>query len=322
MGAAAGGAPSIILLPELSIGHGDVATVRGLLSTARANTLLICGIGHMTATDIDRIEASVHLCGEPVEGRYANCALIGCGGTDQIFLQPKVVASKLELDCHWPGRVVRYFVGGFFPFVVFICSEMLDRAQARTTVHDVLDHLAEHGRQLAAIFWLQHNPKPRSIDFSQSLEQLTHLDRPTVFIVGSRNQCPPRFENFAVSGALFKKTTLPKHFDLLTRQFHYVEPVSDSVALSRVVLLRYDANVNCVDTALASAIDEGDRTPRSQLFSSVIPMVMLNGALVDSGENTHLVEIARRAKDMAAATDTTQTVRIQALGTRSLNWAP
>src|SRR5216684_9150306 len=69
MGAPAGDAPSIILLPELSIGLGDVAEVRGLVSAARTNTLLICGIGHMTATDIDPIEASAHLCGEPVIGR-------------------------------------------------------------------------------------------------------------------------------------------------------------------------------------------------------------------------------------------------------------
>jgi hypothetical protein len=313
MGAPVGGAPSIVLLPELSIGHGDVATVRALVTAARSNTLLICGIGHMTPADVDPIEESAHLCGDPVAGHYANCALIACGGTDQIFLQPKVVASKEELDCHWPGRVIRYFVGGFFQFIVFICSEMLDRAQARTTIREVLDKLAEDGRLLSAIFWLQHNPKPRSVDFSQSLEELTHLDRPTVFIVGSRKQCPPRFDNFAVSGALVKKATLPRHFDILTRRFHYVEPVPDSAVLSRVVLLRYDVDVNLVETTLASAIEDGDRTPRSQLFSSVIPLLLQNGALADSDENTHLAEIVRRARDTAAATDSAQAARIEAL---------
>jgi hypothetical protein len=313
MGAPAGDAPSIVLLPELSIRPGDLATVRGLISAARPNTLLICGIGHMTAAEIDPIEASVRLCGPPVAGHFANCAMIGCSGTDQIFLQPKVVASREELDCHWPGRVVRYFIGGFFSFVVFICSEMLDRAQARTTIREVLDKLAEGSQQLAAVFWLQHNPKPRSVDFSQSLEELTHLDRPTMFIVGSRRQYPPRLENFAVSGALLKKTSLPRHFNVLTRQFHYVEPVSDLAPLSRVVLLRYDVDVNLVETALASAIEDGDRTPRSQLFGSVVPMVMQDGALVDNEENTHLAEIVRRARDRAVATDNTQAARIQAL---------
>jgi hypothetical protein len=313
MGAPAGGAPSIVLLPELSIGHNDVVAVRGALSAARPNTLLISGIGHMTATDIDPIEASVHLCGQPLAGHYANCAIIGCGGTDQIFLQPKVVASREELDCHWPGRIIRYFVGEFFSFVVLICSEMLDRAQARTTIREVVDKLAEESRQLAAVFWLQHNPKPRSVDFSQSLEELTHIERPSVFVVGSRNQCPPRFENFAVSGAFFKKAALPRYFNVLTRQFHYVEPVSDSTALSRVVLLRYDVDVNLVETALASAIEDSDRTPRSQLFSSVFPMVMQNGSLVDSVENTHLAEIVSRARDIAIATDNTQMARIQQL---------
>ena len=220
-GAPAGDAPSIVLLPELSIDIADIAAVRGLLSAARTNTLLICGVGHMSAADVNSIEPSFHLCGEPIAGHYANCALIGCGGTDEIFLQPKVVASREELDCHWPGKVIRYFVGEFFSFVVLICSEMLDRAQARTTIHEVLNKLAEDSQQLAAIFWLQHNPKPRSVDFSQSLGELTHPDRPTVFVVGSRKQCPPRFENFAASGALFKKAVLPRHFNVLTRRFHW-----------------------------------------------------------------------------------------------------
>jgi hypothetical protein len=38
---------------------------------------------------------------------------------------------------------------------------------------------------------------------------------------------------------------------------------------------------------------------------------MQNGALADSGENTHLAEIVRRARDRAAATDNIQTARIQ-----------
>jgi len=323
MGPSVGGAPSIVLLPELSIGPDDVAAVRGLISAARTNTLLICGIGHMTAADVDSIEPSTHLCGDPIAEHYANCALIGCGGTDKIFLQPKVVASREELDCHWPGRVVRYFVGGFFQFIVVICSEMLDRAQAMTTIRGVLDKLAENGRQLSAVFWLQHNPKPRSGDFSQSLEELAHLDRPTIFVVGSRNQYPPRLENFAVSGAIFKKAALPKYFNVLTRAFHYVEPVRDSAILSRVVLLRYDVDVNLVETALASAIEDGDRTQRSQLFGSVNPKVLQNGALADSVDNTHLVEIVSRARNMALAVTPTQTVRIHefaaalaSLGTR------
>jgi hypothetical protein len=190
---------------------------------------------------------------------------------------------------------------------------MLDRAQAKTTIREVLDKLAEDGRQLSAVFWLQHNPKPRSIDFSQSLEELTHLDRPTIFVAGSRNQSPPRFENYAVSGALFKKAVLPKHFNILTRAFHYVEPVSDSADLSRVVLLRYDVDVNRVETALASAIEVNDRTPRSQLFSSVTPMILEDGSLTFSGDNTHLTEIVGRARNTAIATENTRATEIRAL---------
>lgn len=313
MGPPAAGAPSIVLLPELSVAPADVGNVRALISAARANTLVICGIGHMAAADLDPIEDSVHLCGQPVAGHYANCALVGCGGSNQVFLQPKVVASREELDCHWAGRVVRYFGGAFFSFVVFICSEMLDRAQARTTIREVFERLDEGNQQPPVVFWLQHNPKPRSLDFSQSLEVLSHVDRPTAFVVGSRNACPPRLENFSVSGALFKKGALPRHFNVLTRKFHYVEPVLESTDLSRVVLLRYDVDVNLVETTLANAIEDDDRTPRSQLFGSVVPFVLQNGGLVDSDDNTHLGEIVRRARDTAAATDATQTARIDAV---------
>lgn len=83
--------------------------------------------------------------------------------------------------------------------------------------------------------------------------------------------------------------------------------------MSRVVLLRYDVDVNLVETTLASAIEDGDRTPRSQLFGSVVPFVLQDGGLVDSDENAHLGEIIRRARDTAAATDATQTARIHAL---------
>ena len=313
MGTPEGEAPSIILLPELSIGPGDVRTLRTLITAARPNTLLICGVGHMTATQVDAIEQSAPLCGEPVEGHYANCAIIGCSGTDKFFLQPKVVASREELDCHWPGKVVRYFMGEYFSFVVLVCSEMLNRAQARTTIHDVLDIIARDNRQEPVVFWLQHNPKPRSAEFSQSLEELAHFERPSVFVVGSRKACPPRLKNFAVSGALFKKSVLPKHFNVLTRQFHYVEPIAGLEALSRVVLLRYDVDVNLVSTTLGSAIEANDRTSRSQLFGSVSPMVMQNGVLADSLVNTHLVEIVRRAQALAAESDHDLAARIQTL---------
>src|SRR5258708_6700977 len=94
MGPPPEGAPSIILLPEMSINPADVGTVKKLIRAARANTLVICGIGHMTSTEIDGIDSSSELCGEPIADHYANCALIGCGGTNQVYLQPKIVPSK------------------------------------------------------------------------------------------------------------------------------------------------------------------------------------------------------------------------------------
>jgi hypothetical protein len=257
----------------------------------------------MERTDIEAIEASAPLCGPPVAGRYANCAMVACGASDRVYLQPKIVPSREEQDFHWPGLIVRYFLGRSFPFVVVVCSEMLDRASARTTISQVVDQLKQEGRQLSAVFWLQHNRKPRSLDFSESLEQLARFDRPTTFVVGSREPSPPRWEHYAVSGALCKKTIFPKSFSVLTRRFHYVEPVSKPSALSRAVLLRYDADVNRVDTVLANAIDEDSRTERSQFFASVAPFILENGELVDSPTNRHLVELSERARQMASSTN-------------------
>jgi hypothetical protein len=313
LGAPAGGAPSIALLPEMSISPADVPTVKALIAASRENTLLICGVGHMTSAQMNTIEANSELCGPAIAEHYANCALIGCGGTDKIYLQPKIVPSKDELDYHWPGRVIRYFVGKSFQFVVVVCSEMLNRAGEKTTISDVLEKLDESGRQLAAVFWLQRNERPRSSEFSQSLGELAHFDRPTVFVSGSRMQCPPRFEHYSVSGAFFKRDTVPKHFKFLTRRFHYVEPVANPVSLSRVVLLRYDVDVNLVETVLGSAIDAEDRTSRSQLFSSALPMNVRDGTLVESLENKHLVEIAFLASETAAATAKSQNANVQAL---------
>lgn len=311
MGPQVDGGPSIVLLPELSVGCADVQTIREIIQTSRPNTLVICGVGHMEHTDVEAIEASAPLCGPPVVGRYANCAMVACGASDRVYLQPKIVPSREELDYHWPGLIVRYFLGRAFPFVVFVCSEMLDRASAKTTISHVVDQLRQQGRQLSAVFWLQHNPKPRSLDFSESLEQLARFDRPTTFVVGSREPCPPRFEHYAVSGALCKKTIFPKNFNVLTRRFHYVEPVLRPSVLSRAVLLRYDADVNRVDTVLANAIDEDSRTERSQLFGSVTPLVLENGVLVDSATNLHLAEICERARRMASATNESLTAFVQ-----------
>jgi hypothetical protein len=93
MGAPAGEAPSIVLLPELCIGPNDVSSVRDLIRAARQNTLLICGIGHMAAAEIDPIEAGGPLFGEPVARHYANCAPIGCSGMPVNVLTFMVISS-------------------------------------------------------------------------------------------------------------------------------------------------------------------------------------------------------------------------------------
>ena len=50
------GAPSIIIMPELALAPTDVLRVLELMATARANTLLVAGVGQMTQAQVDTIE--------------------------------------------------------------------------------------------------------------------------------------------------------------------------------------------------------------------------------------------------------------------------
>jgi hypothetical protein len=314
LGAPPGGAPSIILMPELCISPGRLHDLVARMQAARANTLLVCGVGHLTAKEMDDFEPSKELCGEPVAGCYANCALVAQGGSDRVYLQPKIVPSSGELDTHWAGKTVKYFQAGYFSFAVFVCSEMLNRAATVTSIRQVLDHLAKETKNLSAIFWLQHNRRPRAVDFSQSLEEFAKLDRPTLVVVGSAAEAPPRYENFGVSGALLKRVVLPRRFDLLTRKFHYVEPVKSSEALSRVVLLRYDVDVNLVHSVLANAIEPDARTEKSQFFEAVRPMILQGHQLVDEDSNTHLTQVVAAAVTRGTAFDQAYAAHVNALG--------
>jgi hypothetical protein len=293
-------APAFIIVPEFAIHPREAQMAIQLARQARPNTIVVFGLGHMTSAEADALEPGAVLWDGPSEGRLTNCAAIVFGGSGRVFLQPKIVRSRYEETNHWPGRVVRYFVGKNLQFVVVICSELLDRPEGATTAKAVVEALNEQGRQLNLVIWIQHNPRPRSAEFSASIAEFGKL-RATTIVVGSRaERSPVRLNNFAVSGAFVPQQSLPRRFDLLTKRFHYIEPVSGGEGQSRVVLLRYDADAYRVQTTLAHWIEADDRAARGALFEEAKPYLLVGGVLVPSEANYHLEDVCARAAGLAA----------------------
>lgn len=291
------GAPTFILLPELSIRPEDVSQVRALIARdARPNTIIVFGV-HFTEDQARQIEDR-DIWDGPSENKFTNCAVIGTGGSEKLYLQPKIVPSQWELDYHWRGKTVRYFQGEFLGFIVMICSELLSRPEHKTTIESIVTELRRKTLQLNAVIWLQHNRRPRSDDFVDSIKQL-EVFKPTVFVASSCSSRPQRLDNFAVSGAILPHDALASHFAVLNRPFHYVEPLGDSVPMSRAVLLRYDAHVYRVLTVLAEHIGRGTNTEKSALFQESQPYLLDSSTLLVSQEHFHLVDICNRAQSEA-----------------------
>jgi len=288
------GAPAFIVLPEFAVHPTEAQAAIALAKGTRRNTVVVFGLGHITDAQAQVLEPGANLWDGPAEGRLTNCAVVVFGGSGRTFLQPKIVRSRWEEGGHWPGRVVRYFVGQNYQFIVVICSELLDRPDGATTARAIVDRLDERGRQLSLVVWIQHNPRPRSPEFAAGIEEFVKL-RSTTVVVGSRAvRSTARLNKFAVSGAFLPHDSLPNHFDLLTKRFHYVEPVPDVSRQSRLVLLRYDADVYRVQTTLARWVDGDDRAARGALFEEAQPYILDGEALAPSNSNAHLEDICAR----------------------------
>lgn len=294
-------APSLILLPEYSLHPDEVEPARRLIARrARPKTIVVFGVGQMTEDQARAVEDNPHLWDGPSGGRLTNCAVIAFGGSNEVYLQPKIVRSRWEVEL-WQGRVVRYFVGEYVQFMVVICSDLLDRPQHSTAARHIVDTLQRRGWQLNLVIWIQHNPRPRSPEFIHSIESFATLrSSPTIVAVGSRGERSPRLNNFAVSGALLPNGALSSRFDLLTKPFHYVEPISPQhIRMSRAVLLRYDVDVYQVNTVLADSISSEDRVAKGALFEDSYPYVIQTGTLVRCGENVHIQDIICKATTQA-----------------------
>jgi hypothetical protein len=88
--------PAIVVLPELAVPFSDIPAARAAISGAPKGTLVVFGAGQMTEAEALSLENKPDLWDGESAGKYANCAVIGLGGCDRVFLQPKLLKSALE----------------------------------------------------------------------------------------------------------------------------------------------------------------------------------------------------------------------------------
>lgn len=287
--------PAIVVLPELAVPFSDIPAARAAISGAPKGTLVVFGAGQMTEAETLSLEDKPDLWDGESAGKYANCAVIGLGGCDRVFLQPKLLKSALEQDWHWPGRIVRCFTGGYLRFATFICSDLLNRPGNSSYMDWLYDELEREQQKLTFALWLQHNPKPRSDQFSNAIEAIGKMERTTIVVAGSRMALGgKRFENYAVSGAFAIRTVFPSEFSKFTHRFHYAEQADSEV--SRAVLLRYDADAYRVRTILADALDATDKVEKGELFDYSQPYVLDGGTLKTSSEHFHIRDLCEPAR--------------------------
>ena len=287
--------PAVVVLPELAIPYTDIPSARKLILSAPNGTLVVFGAGHMTEKEALSLENKPGLWDGEAAGRFANCAVIGMGGFDQLFLQPKILRSDPEKDYHWPGQIIRCFEGDYIRFSVFICSDLLNRAAYSSYMTWLYDQLELKQNKLSFALWLQRNEKPRSEHFSNAIDAVGKMDRTTILIAGSRMMPgEKRFENFGVSGALVRRILFPSEFSKFTHRFHYAEHARPEV--SRAVLLRYDADAYRVRTILADALDDADKVEKGEVFDSSQPYIYGNGLLTSSAANNHIHDLCEPAR--------------------------
>ena len=124
---------------------------------------------------------------------------------------------------------------------------------------------------------------------------------PQILVVSSRSNRPERIDNFSVSGAIVPQCALSSGFDILDAHYRYVEPLSQTANLqmSRIVLLRYDADVYRVRTVLPAYLQKTDGAAKSGLFRDCDPYSWDSGNLRPSPDNFHLQDLVLPARKLA-----------------------
>lgn len=295
------GAPSAILLPEFSLHPQEVDAALALMREAKPNSVLVAGIGHMDEAEARRHDAS-ELWEGPSLGCYTNCAIVAASSGPG-YLQPKSVPSVWEQDKHWRGNVIRVFRGEYVSFAVVVCSDLLAQPTDQGHASTLVDELTRKNIGLDLIVWLQHNVKPRSPHFTRSIETFrVGFPQCTVLVSATRGDRPSRIDNYSVSGAIVSSEVLPSECRFLVHDHHYVEPLGHSdLPMSRIVLLRYDADAYLVRTTLANSILPEHTTEKSALFSQSVPLVLGDdSSLSPSDEMAHIEDLCRQAGGRAA----------------------
>lgn len=286
------------MLPEYALRADEIAAARQLVSAAPANIAAIFGVAQLSQIEVAALENDDLWDGNGTES-FTNCAMVCVGQSDSVYLQPKIVPSQWEPDHFLRGRVIRYFAGRNVSFVVQICSDLLPQPGAASNANQVAAWVSQENRRLTLVFWLQHNPEPRSAHFVESLRTYATMHA-TVISVSSRavNNRGNRLENYAVSGGIVHHSALPRHFRFLDREFHYVEPLRDAPA-SRIVLLRYDADAHLAQTALADDLVGAQNIARNGFFLASQPYVYVAPNLVPSPEHFHIEDLLAPAEQLA-----------------------
>jgi hypothetical protein len=290
-------------MPELALPFAQIDAAKKVFKTAPTNTLFVFGVSGMTDEQVIALEPALSkekncgLWGGPRETKLANCAVVAVGQSEALYLQPKLVQSRFENDLLWCGNAVRYFKADGFRFIVLICSDLLDAPEHRTVPAAIVDEIRNKEGALELCVWLQYNEKPRSRLFLEGIGAFRR-SATTVLTVNTRRPGPKRFENFGVSGALVPQEALPAEASVLTKRFHYIEPLDDDVAISRMVLLRYDADIYRVKTVRADAVRDAG-VQKGALFQESQPYVFRDGALEASIEHQHLIDLIHRASGLA-----------------------
>jgi hypothetical protein len=301
--------PVVFVAPELSVDAKRVDDIVKGLKSLPDNRLVIAGLGHLRQDECEALEkntgASAEFWKEPWgPGAYANVALVAT--KSEVFIQPKGLPSYDEraAACFIGGSRLRVFEGkptdGVpLRFAVTICSEWLEDGDPNGFARRVVAEKPD------VIFWIQHNPKPRSAKFHDRLLSLFEHGRTLVVAAN----CSPGEQSrlqYGASGLIFTENhVLPSSKHMLCKSADYcTEAAVPGRSITRVAFPRYDVAVHRIHTILPRdlAAYGADDAVRGRFVEAVHPYVVENAALVrDQRPGFHIADLFKRGEPKALA---------------------
>jgi hypothetical protein len=95
----------------------------------------------------------------------------------------------------------------------------------------------------------------------------------------------------------------------LDKEFHYFEPVAETLPISRAVLVRYDADVHCVNTVLGDSLFDAPTIEKGTFFQTSQPYLATTG-LNASGDHFHLEDLCSQPAQLATAASSTLSAHV------------